>query len=260
MKKSPSDSAGFSAVEGLLILVIVALVGFVGWYVWHSKNSSNKAYNGASNVNNTSTAATKKSATAIQQPTADTYAGWKEYCSTAENMCFKYPSDWSLQKVNSGINEGVIVSDPGKTVLVSYSPNFNTGEGYDIKAHTPVSIDQLNYSVDKLRVIQDVSSAQLDAGRGPQTTYLSKIYIISTDFISQYNFKVGETSKEVNYWGQYTKLKTVPGLTNISQFGVEGGPFGGPQPSYSSLSDAKQWFTKSAVSTAKKILLSAEYK
>lgn len=36
MKKLSRNSAGFSAMKGLLIVVIVALVGFVGWYVWHS--------------------------------------------------------------------------------------------------------------------------------------------------------------------------------------------------------------------------------
>ncbi len=30
------NKKGFSAIEGLLIVVIVGLVGFVGWYVWHN--------------------------------------------------------------------------------------------------------------------------------------------------------------------------------------------------------------------------------
>lgn len=60
MKRLSRNTAGFGAIEGLLIVVIVALVGFVGWYVWHSKNNTNKAYNSASSANNSTQTATKQ--------------------------------------------------------------------------------------------------------------------------------------------------------------------------------------------------------
>ncbi len=36
MKK---NEAGFSAIEGLLILVLVAIIGFVGWYIYHRQHN-----------------------------------------------------------------------------------------------------------------------------------------------------------------------------------------------------------------------------
>lgn len=55
-----NDEAGFSAVEGLLVLIIVLLVGFIGYYVWHTNKQANSSYNSASKVAE-STPATKKS-------------------------------------------------------------------------------------------------------------------------------------------------------------------------------------------------------
>ena len=37
-----TNQSGFSAIEGLLIIVIVAIVGFTGYYVWHSAQNANK--------------------------------------------------------------------------------------------------------------------------------------------------------------------------------------------------------------------------
>jgi type II secretory pathway pseudopilin PulG len=76
MKKNEN---GFSAVEGLLVLVVVAIVGFVGWYVWQAKQNTDK---------NLSVA--RSTSVAQKSP----YAGWKTYCDSATNGCFRYPSDW----------------------------------------------------------------------------------------------------------------------------------------------------------------------
>ncbi len=38
------NQKGFSAVEGLLILVIIGIIGVVGWYVVNSKDKTNKTY------------------------------------------------------------------------------------------------------------------------------------------------------------------------------------------------------------------------
>src|SRR5579871_5801589 len=61
---------GFSAIEGLLILVIVGLIGFTGWYVWHSKNNSDKALSEAQAVSNSTlpkTAASSSSSVTKQE-------------------------------------------------------------------------------------------------------------------------------------------------------------------------------------------------
>lgn len=41
MKKLSRNSAGFGAIELLLIVVVVGLLGFVGWYVYSQKNKNN---------------------------------------------------------------------------------------------------------------------------------------------------------------------------------------------------------------------------
>lgn len=41
------NQKGFSAVEGLLILIIVGLIGFTGWYVWQAKQNADKTLNAA---------------------------------------------------------------------------------------------------------------------------------------------------------------------------------------------------------------------
>jgi hypothetical protein len=46
MKK---NQKGFSALEGLLIVVIVGMLGGVGWYVWHSQQQVDKTYFQTSN-------------------------------------------------------------------------------------------------------------------------------------------------------------------------------------------------------------------
>jgi hypothetical protein len=56
--KIHKNQKGFSAVEGLLVLVIIGLVVFIGWYVWHSKNATDKTLSSA-NKASTSSSATK---------------------------------------------------------------------------------------------------------------------------------------------------------------------------------------------------------
>lgn len=49
MKKQ--NSLGFTAVEGLLILVVILLVGFVGYYVATAKQKTNQTLNNANSAN-----------------------------------------------------------------------------------------------------------------------------------------------------------------------------------------------------------------
>jgi predicted negative regulator of RcsB-dependent stress response len=95
MKK---NEKGFSAVEGVLILVILALIGFVGWYVWHSKNNTDKSLNAAANTTIATTA--KKQNTTISTTTSDTYEGWKTYTDKSSTYSFKYPANWTVNFIN----------------------------------------------------------------------------------------------------------------------------------------------------------------
>ena len=55
MKHFKINQKGFSAVEGLLVIIIVLLIGFIGYYVWHTQKQTNKTYNSSANAAQPST-------------------------------------------------------------------------------------------------------------------------------------------------------------------------------------------------------------
>ncbi len=57
------QQAGFTAVEGLLILVVVGIIGGVGWFVFKSKDDTNKTYDNSANSYTNQTAKTTESTT-----------------------------------------------------------------------------------------------------------------------------------------------------------------------------------------------------
>src|SRR4051812_7327602 len=88
-----SNQKGFSAVEGLLILVVVCLIGFIGWYVWRTKSQTDKSLNTAASTS--ATASTSKN-TASPQKIAGTTV------STPDNEAsIVLPDGWAVvQKLN----------------------------------------------------------------------------------------------------------------------------------------------------------------
>src|SRR5262249_49513554 len=92
MKKLPRTSTGFSAVEGLLVLVIVGLVSLVGWYVWHAKNTTIKTYDQASS-----------SALSVANTKQQTYiaSSWESYEVQAYGIRFKYPKGWTVESMSN---------------------------------------------------------------------------------------------------------------------------------------------------------------
>ena len=86
MKKT--NQKGFSAVEGVLLLVILGMIGFTGWYVYHSKKVANKESNSQATVQ---TVVTKESTS------TNPYAGWKTYTNQEAGLTFQYPSNWTSQ-------------------------------------------------------------------------------------------------------------------------------------------------------------------
>lgn len=101
MRKLSRNSAGFGAIEGLLIVVIVALVGFVGWYVWHSKNNTDNSYSAAGSVNNNSTAAKQTTET---KPSVDETANWLIYEPPGKEYKIRLADGWELTKTPSSSN------------------------------------------------------------------------------------------------------------------------------------------------------------
>lgn len=85
------NQKGFTAIEGLLILIIVGMVGITGGYVWHSKKAADNIYNRTSTQK--SPGINKVVASAAP---SYSYAGWKTFCSSLTNACFKYGLGWTF--------------------------------------------------------------------------------------------------------------------------------------------------------------------
>jgi hypothetical protein len=103
MARSLRSSQGFTAVEGLIVLVVVALVGFAGWYVWQASNNTD-----TQSVKNKS-----KSSGVVST---------KHYSD--EFVSFDYPSGWQAKRTD---NTGL----PGTKELQINGPLDRELPGYD---------------------------------------------------------------------------------------------------------------------------------
>ncbi|PJE65363.1 hypothetical protein COU91_01980 [Candidatus Saccharibacteria bacterium CG10_big_fil_rev_8_21_14_0_10_47_8] len=170
MKK---NQKGFSFVEVMLVLIFITLVGFVGWYVWHS-NDKDKTDKTTSSASRPTTA---KNDTAV-----DPYAGWKTYCDTETNGCFKYPADWAL---DSGPSINTQVLSPEKKVKVVYSTNYDCFCGPD--SFYSASVDSLVTANSSLKVV----GGYYTKSNGPI------YYLVDSSLVKQYALAAGKTSEDV---------------------------------------------------------------
>jgi|GEM_PF-343635 len=117
------SQAGFSAVEGLLLLVIAGIIGFTGWFVYHSRQMSNKDYAASS-----STAPSYKKSNVAKPSTGLTgaYASWKTGTLQYEQISYDHPSDWKMvdQSFASDLKKGCVT--PGSDQVFLTSPSKNT--------------------------------------------------------------------------------------------------------------------------------------
>lgn len=74
MMNLKKNSAGFTAVEVVLILVIVAAVGFAGWRVYNAQNTSTATDTSSSVSEQTTTPESQESLDAVEAPKIDTKA------------------------------------------------------------------------------------------------------------------------------------------------------------------------------------------
>lgn len=111
--------SGFSVIEAFLILIIVALVGGVSFVVY----KDNHKINTAAAITTTATTSTVQT---------NPYAGWKTFCDSNFNYCFKYPADWTLTNYSGNY---VTVVNPAKSVYVSYDDPFE-GDGQAVTYYT----------------------------------------------------------------------------------------------------------------------------
>ncbi|HEU4966451.1 MAG TPA: hypothetical protein VFT53_03135 [Candidatus Saccharimonadales bacterium] len=122
------------ANSGLIILCILAVIGLglIGsWYLYHIQNSKveslaqTKASLDKQAANLSGQLASAQSASNIST------ANWKTYCDHYGNLCFSYPSGWSLSSNHSdiaglsGLGMGTAtLTNPSKTLSVSYLDDY----------------------------------------------------------------------------------------------------------------------------------------
>lgn len=89
---------GFTAIEGLLIVLVLAVVGFGGYYVWHSQQTT---------ITTAKTTAVSSKAT-TNTATSSPYSGWNTYTFSKEKLTFRYPTTWTVENnLTDSSNDGV---------------------------------------------------------------------------------------------------------------------------------------------------------
>ena len=93
MGKLQNNNKGFSAIEGLLIVLVLAVIGFGGYYVWHTQHQSKTSTSIIASASSKNSPSTSKQAITT---TPNPYAGWKSYTLTDEKLSFQYPPTWQI--------------------------------------------------------------------------------------------------------------------------------------------------------------------
>lgn len=83
-----TNQKGFSAIEGILVLVIVGLIGFVGWYVWQSNKTMSDV---------TSDVTGKASSQSTAEPDEQKYVG-KRYTSSMGAFSMELLNGWTVEE------------------------------------------------------------------------------------------------------------------------------------------------------------------
>lgn len=103
------NELGFTAVEGLLIVLILAVIGFGGYYVWHTQHSKK--------ASTPTTSALRKKATSTTPP--NPYAGWKTATLQYDKIMYQYPSSWTV--TDKSVTYGCVT--PGSDDIYLTSPS-----------------------------------------------------------------------------------------------------------------------------------------
>jgi Tfp pilus assembly protein PilE len=105
--KLKNNQKGFTAVEGLLIVLILVVIGAVGYMVYHNNH---KTSNTASKTTTSASSSSNKSTT-----TPNPYAGWKSDTTSLSGLSFQYPSTWT-------VNPSLLGTTCTGAVIVSITP------------------------------------------------------------------------------------------------------------------------------------------
>ncbi len=110
-----NDHKGFTAVEGLLILLIVCVLGFAGWFVWHHNQQKESAKSPSVEI--------PGDQVAHGNPT------WAKYVDTNFGFSFMYPKEWG----SSSVKDSSVKSKSGKAYDVVFSNEVKQYGGFITK-------------------------------------------------------------------------------------------------------------------------------
>lgn len=148
MKKLSRDSAGFDAIELLLIIVVVGLIGGVGWYVWQSKQSKPQNVSTSQETNKTQQQPETK-------PTDACDASYKSVKNEKIGISFCYPEGWSADIIDTASNHNVwtaILKSPDYKEIEGGFGGSNTGSTVYVSV---AKIDQLSAAYISVQSILD---------------------------------------------------------------------------------------------------------
>ncbi len=160
------NQKGFSAVEGLLVLIIVGLVGFTGWFVWHSQQTASKTPDDSN----------KSSNVEMRKSTKTTSFESKETCMPKEGLCASAPRGYSLEVSTIPEGEGGLypglermnILDSAGKLVGSIDVSFpQIGGGCD------PGLEKTQYLVESFK-----TNATLDIGDSNQQDISLNIYAV----------------------------------------------------------------------------------
>lgn len=154
----PSHSSSHHLKIWVIILAIIATAGIgysvYAWLQYRQLSSDITSKNNQiadlqkqkSDLSNST--ASQKTSSATQ--TVDPYAGWKTYCDAVEKVCFKYPSDWSLNATGQANLSTVSLKNPAQTLTGTFLNNDErdgTLGAYYVAAVEDLGTVNANYKV-----------------------------------------------------------------------------------------------------------------
>ncbi len=137
-------SAGFSVLEGLIVVLVLVGLCTGGWWVWHAGHASNKTGAGSSQLRN-------GNKDTERQPSA--YDGWKWYEDKKLGMKFAYPSTWTVSDITT---TATAAGEQGWTLTIHPISRENGDPGITVSTYpSNATIKDVDAGVNDVKV-QDI--------------------------------------------------------------------------------------------------------
>ncbi|HSW80080.1 MAG TPA: PsbP-related protein [Candidatus Saccharimonadales bacterium] len=173
-----NERAGFTVVEGLLLVVIVGILGFTGWFVLQSKKNVDKT-NAQAAANSQSSS---QSSVQVYKKTTTVPANWKTYSDSTYKFSFSYPSAWFFSKVSGGSMTG------GKDPLAEFDVKSLGGKALGADGISIVVFKQSLMKTLENERISDKNANSQTANSGKEMKYTTTALTIDGNNAIKYDF------------------------------------------------------------------------